>query len=138
MSWITDIEHMYNHYGITDCVNKFDKDKLTEYLKFRIRFLEEELDELVDATEAEHVVDALIDLIVVALGTLESFQVNSDIAWKRVHEANLNKQPGIKSSRPNPLGLPDLIKNENWIAPCHKDNVGLLSQIEFPIKLGLF
>ena len=38
----------------------------------------------------------------------------------------MNKQVGIKESRPNPLGLPDLIKPEGWTAPSHKDNVGLL------------
>jgi predicted HAD superfamily Cof-like phosphohydrolase len=57
------------------------------------------------------------------------FEVSASIAWDRVHEANMNKIVGVKESRPNPLGLPDLIKPEGWTAPTHKDNIGLLSQI---------
>jgi hypothetical protein len=41
----------------------------------------------------------------------------------------MNKEVGIKASRPNPLGLPDLIKPEGWVAPVHSDNVGMLNKI---------
>jgi hypothetical protein len=36
----------------------------------------------------------------------------------------MSKEPGIKEGRPNPLGLPDLVKPEFWQAPTHKDNLG--------------
>jgi predicted HAD superfamily Cof-like phosphohydrolase len=78
---------------------------------------------------AEDVVDALIDLCVVAIGTLNAFEVDADLAWMRVHEKNMQKEVGIKATRPNPLGLPDLIKPEGWEAPTHADNVGLLSKL---------
>jgi hypothetical protein len=39
------------------------------------------------------------------------------------------KKTGVKESRPNPLGLPDLIKPEGWVGPEHKDNVGLVSKL---------
>ena len=65
----------------------------------------------------------------VAIGTLDAFDVNSYEAWNRVHNANMLKEVGIKASRPNPLGLPDLIKPEGWQSPTHKDNVGLLDKI---------
>jgi predicted HAD superfamily Cof-like phosphohydrolase len=84
------------------------------------------MNELSTAETADDVVDALIDLCVVAIGTLDLFDVDARLAWDRVHEANMNKQVGIKESRPNPLGLPDLVKPEGWTAPSHKDNVGLL------------
>jgi hypothetical protein len=42
----------------------------------------------------------------------------------------MNKEVGIKPSRPNPLGLPDLIKPEGWTPPSHEGNHGLLSKLK--------
>ena len=126
INWAHDIMMMHEKYGVFDKVQAFDKEKLNKFLEFRIKFLEEEMNELSTAESADDVVDALIDLCVVAIGTLDLFDVDARLAWDRVHEANMNKLVGIKASRPNPLGLPDLIKPEGWTAPSHKDNVGLL------------
>ena len=129
INWAHDIMMMHEKYGVFDKVQAFDKEKLNKFLEFRIKFLEEEMNELSTAETADDVVDALIDLCVVAIGTLDLFDVSANIAWDRVHEANMNKQVGIKESRPNPLGLPDLVKPEGWTAPSHKDNVGLLGML---------
>jgi predicted HAD superfamily Cof-like phosphohydrolase len=83
-----------------------------------------------DQKQAEDIVDAMIDLCVVAIGTLDAFQINAGLAWDVVHEANMNKEVGIKPSRPNPLGLPDLIKPEGWTPPSHAHNHGLLSKLK--------
>lgn len=128
-NWTKDIANMHKHYKVNRVVKKFDKEKLKKFLEFRTNFLEEELTELKDAESAEDVVDALIDLCVVAIGTLDSFQVDPYKAWDAVLEANMNKTPGVKESRPNPLGLPDLIKPEGWVAPSHEGNHGLLTKI---------
>lgn len=125
-NWAHDIMVMHEKYGVFEKVQAFDKEKLNKFLEFRIKFLEEEMNELSTAETADDVVDALIDLCVVAIGTLDLFDVDARLAWDRVHEANMNKLVGIKESRPNPLGLPDLVKPEGWTAPSHKDNVGLL------------
>jgi predicted HAD superfamily Cof-like phosphohydrolase len=127
--WVKDIADMHTKYGVNEKVRQFDANKLADFLQFRISFLQEELDEMKAATNGDDVVDALIDLCVVAIGTLDAFDINSYTAWQRVHEANMNKQVGIKASRPNPLGLPDLIKPEGWVAPTHVDNVGLLGKL---------
>jgi predicted HAD superfamily Cof-like phosphohydrolase len=139
-NWVQDIADMHAKYGVHPVINKLDKDKLHAFLKFRIDFLEEELEEMrkavvdneagkLDATTAaDDTVDALIDLCVVAIGTLDAFNVDAYEAWDRVLKANMNKEVGIKASRPNPLGLPDLIKPEGWTAPTHADNIGLLSK----------
>ncbi|PCJ96676.1 MAG: hypothetical protein COA52_01365 [Hyphomicrobiales bacterium] len=129
MPWVDDIKDMHNHYQIPEKVKEFDKEKLEALLKFRIAFLEEELNEMKDSESADDVVDALIDLVVVAIGTLDLFEVNAQKAWSAVHKANMSKEVGIKASRPNPLGLPDLIKPEGWEAPSHRDNIGRLGEI---------
>ena len=136
-NWVKDIAEMHNKYGVNPVVRQFDQKKLAAFLKFRVDFLQEELDEMRSAVVSEgngvsvsdDVVDALIDLCVVAIGTLNAFDVNAYTAWDRVHFANMKKEVGIKASRPNPLGLPDLIKPEGWTAPSHKDNLGLLPKV---------
>lgn len=124
---------MHSFYGMTEKFDAMTPDLLKKTLEFRIKFLEEELTELKTADNAEDVVDALIDLCVVAIGTLCAFNVNGQRAWDEVLDANMNKKPGVKESRPNPLGLPDLIKPEGWQAPSHENNHGTLFFV-FPPK----
>ena len=115
-NWVQDIFNMHQKFGVHEWVDEQvrfgNKEKLNEFLRFRLRFLQEELDEMgtaVDEKNPEEIVDALIDLCVVAIGTLDAFNIDAHKAWKEVHTANMAKQPGVKESRPNPLGLPDLI-----------------------------
>ena len=128
-NWVDDMWHMHDKYGVHEVVEKFDKEKLKKFLEFRANFLQEELDELKKADNGDDAVDALIDLCVVAIGTLDLFKVDSHLAWNRVLSANMSKEVGIKESRPNPLNLPDLIKPQGWQAPTHKDNIGLLEKV---------
>jgi predicted HAD superfamily Cof-like phosphohydrolase len=66
----------------------------------------------------------------VAIGTLDSMGIDSYEAWNKVLRANLSKEVGIKPERPNPLGLPDLIKPAGWKAPSHANNHGLLTKLK--------
>lgn len=130
--WAKDIAKMHAKFGVNKVIRSLDKEKLLWFLEFRVRFLQEELDELKLAIKEENwddVVDALIDLCVVAIGTLDAYDVDADKAWKAVHDKNMQKEIGVKEGRPNPLGLPDLVKPEGWQAPTHADNVGLLEKI---------
>ena len=128
--WVNDIAKMHNHYGVNKKITEFDAEKLKQFLNFRISFLEEELNELKNSVnDPEEIVDACIDLCVVAIGTLDAFGVNSNEAWDRVFFANMAKRVGVKATRPNPLGLPDLIKPAGWLAPDHSGNYGLLEKM---------
>lgn len=129
--WCEDINNMHKHFGFHEAVEKLDNDKLNQYLKFRIDFLQEELNELKSAESGEDVVDALIDLCVVAIGTLDLYNVDYYKAWDEVHKANMSKKAGIKPNRPNPLGLPDLMKPEGWVGPSHKGNHGLTEKRDY-------
>lgn len=129
--WWQDLYDMHDKFGFHESIDQFDADKLKTFLKFRIDFLNEELTEMKNAESAEDVVDALIDLCVVAIGTLDAFAVNSQTAWDVVHIANMAKERGIKHNRPNPLGLPDLMKPEGWVAPSHEGNHGMLDRIDY-------
>lgn len=133
--WIADIAAMHNKFGVNDVIRGLSAEQLRTFLLFRIDFLQEELDEMREALTlggekaADDTVDALIDLCVVAIGTLNAFDVNAYEAWNRVHAKNMLKNPGVNANRPNPFGLPDLIKPAGWTAPTHADNVGMLSKV---------
>jgi len=130
---IGDIKKLNRYYKIYRFISKASDNEKLHYLEFRAKFIQEELTELFEAInneEPDEVVDAFIDIIVIALGSLDAFDVDIKKAWKRVHHANMQKKIGVKDSRPNPLGLPDLVKPENWQAPQHFDNVGKLNFLD--------
>lgn len=127
--WANDIRMMHLKFGVHDWFekNKNNKELMDKYLAFRLSMCKEELDETVEAyatKNPEEIVDGLIDLCVFAIGTLDVFGVDANEAWDRVYKANMNKSPGIKEGRPNPFGLPDLIKPADWQAPSHDGNHG--------------
>lgn len=140
IDWVKDINEMHAKFGVHEWVAKKVQEKdfetIMKFLRFRIDFLKEELTETELAYEntggvnAEEVVDGLIDLCVVAIGTLDAMNVNAYLAWDKIHKANMSKEPGVKPSRPNPLGLPDLIKPEGWVGPDHTGNHGVLAFLE--------
>ena len=132
--WVKDINEMQYKYGVHKWIhdNRNNPDALKRYLEFRVDFLKEELDETEAALiqmDSEEIVDGLIDLCVVAIGTLDAFGVDPYKAWDEILKANLSKEVGVKPERPNPLGLPDLIKPEGWEGPDHSDNHGKLNDI---------
>ena len=127
--WADDIATMHYKFGVHEWFeeNKHNKDLMAKYLAFRLSMCKEELDETltaVDNKDPEEIVDGLIDLCVFAIGTLDVFGVDANQAWNKVYRANMTKEPGVKPGRPNPFGLPDLLKPEGWKAPSHEDNHG--------------
>lgn len=129
--FVQDIHDMHTKFGFHESVKDFDNEKLKVLLDFREKFQKEEYTEFSKATtefDAEEIVDGLIDTLVVAIGTLDLFNVDIDKAWDRVHAANMAKERGVKKERPNPLGMPDLMKPEGWTAPNHSDNHGRFTE----------
>ena len=129
--WVKDIHLMQGKYLTRQWVND-NPEKLKDFLAFRLDFLEEELTETVKAfamNDGEELVDGLIDLCVVAIGTLDAFGIDPYKAWDEVLKANMSKEVGVKPTRPNPLGVPDLIKPDDWKAPSHIGNHGKFNDI---------
>jgi predicted HAD superfamily Cof-like phosphohydrolase len=134
---MTDMAHdmymMHNKFGVKEWFekNKDDKDLMRKYLMFRMLMIGEEYQETLSAinnSDAEEVVDGLIDMCVFALGTLDVFGVDANEAWNRIYEANMAKEPGVKPGRPNRFGLPDLLKPAGWTPPSHEGNHGNLDK----------
>ena len=131
-NWFKDMQDMHKKYGVNkwmqaELQSDIDWRKINKFMQFRIGMMQEELDETKSAFEnknAEEMVDGIIDLCVFAIGTLEVFGVDANKAWDEVYKANMSKEVGIKQGRPNPLGLPDLVKPEGWTGPNHEGNHG--------------
>ena len=131
-NWFKDMQDMHKKYGVNkwmqaELQSDVDWRKINKFMQFRIGMMQEELDETKNAFEKkdeEEMVDGIIDLCVFAIGTLEVFGVDANKAWDEVYRANMSKEVGIKEGRPNPLGLPDLVKPEGWEGPTHKGNHG--------------
>jgi hypothetical protein len=103
-----DIVRFQDHFGFSR------RPPTLAFLVNQLDFLREELDETVDAVydlDAEKVVDGIVDLIVVACGTLRFFtgRHSGREAWNRVMDANFKKEVGHNASRPNSGGV-DLVK----------------------------
>ena len=127
--WANDIYMMHNKYGVREWFekNKDDKELMRKYLMFRMLMINEELHETLQAVNtgnSEEIVDGLIDLCVFAIGTLDVFGVVANKAWDEIYRANMDKKAGVKPGRPNPFGLPDLLKPSGWQGPNHEDNHG--------------
>ena len=130
-NWPQDIRDMQEKFGVQEWMqDPANKDKLFEFLRFRMDFLKEEWVETNHAfacADPEELIDGHIDICVIAIGTLLAFGVDVEKAWDVVHKANMAKEPGTKPERPNPLGLPDLMKPEGWENPSHDGNHGNLT-----------
>ena len=92
--WTADMATMHSKYGVREWIAA-NPDKLSEFLKFRMNFIIEELEE----------------------------------TQKAIAENDPEEIVGVKPTRPNKLGLPDLIKPEGWVAPDHTGNYGDLVKL---------
>lgn len=138
--WLSDINDMHYKFGATEWVDNMHRSKnyklLKDFLAFRLDFLEEEFEETQAAffkNDSKEVVDGLIDLIVIAIGTLDLFKCDADVVWDKIHHSNMSKKPGANKSRQNPFGLPDMVKPKDWVGPTiTKEDCGILPDILNP------
>jgi predicted HAD superfamily Cof-like phosphohydrolase len=129
-----DMYMMHNKFGVREWfeANKENKDLMQKYLMFRMLMIGEEYQETLSAinnSDAEEVVDGLIDMCVFAIGTRDIMGVDANKAWDSIYQANMAKEPGVKPGRPNRFGLPDLLKPSGWQGPSHEGNHGDLPSI---------
>lgn len=98
-----------------------------EMQKFRDGILKEEFDEYEAAVMLKHKekqMDALLDIIYVAAGTLVMHGWDAEEGWRRVHNANMKKEPGKPGEGKaiaQETGMVDVIKPEGWKAPKMQD-----------------
>ena len=127
MSYANDIKKMHKHHEIS--YEGPPKELDGELLNLRFKLIEEEYWEFVEASQKndrEATLDALVDLVVVAIGCAEQVGWDFDQAWTRVLLANLQKYPAKSAediARSKRKIVNDLVKPEGWKAPSLKDLV---------------
>jgi predicted HAD superfamily Cof-like phosphohydrolase len=99
-----------------------------ELVKFRIKFMHEELMEFEDAVTHDDIagqLDALVDLVYVALGTSYLAGLPFEAAWDEVHACNMRKVRAGPNGEGSKRGSPhDVIKPEGWKGPDYSKILG--------------
>lgn len=127
---VADVYALQAKFGFNQSPLDIDK------LHLRGAMMQEELDEYYAALtqgSSMEVVDSLIDLTVFALGTLAIAGVDIQEAWDEVHLANMAKERGTKSTRPDSEGW-DLIKPDDWKEPDHGSNTGFIADVIYQAR----
>jgi predicted HAD superfamily Cof-like phosphohydrolase len=126
--YMIDIKDFHEKFGLP--YNGGPRNMTPEMADFRIKFLQEELDEFIEGVkhdDLEKQFDALIDLVYVALGTayLQGFPFQR--GWQRVQEANMKKERTGRQSMSKRGSSLDITKPRGWTPPYLTD---LVNQIE--------
>lgn len=122
--YMQDIADFHTKFGLP--YNAGPRLMTPDMAQFRIKFLQEELDEFKDAiakNDLEQQFDALIDLVYIALGTAYLQGLPFQKGWQRVHSANMKKErtnDPKKSKRGSSL---DIVKPPGWTPPSLTDLV---------------
>jgi len=116
MSFWSDIEAFHKKFGWRQQKKPAIPQVRTDLITFRIKFIEEELNELkaaIGENKTDDALDALVDLTYVIIGTAWLFNLPFNAAWKEVHKANMKKVRG-RSKRSYYY---DCIKPKGWQSP---------------------
>lgn len=96
-----------------------------EMAEFRTKFMLEELTEYAQALENNDMpgqLDALVDLVYVALGTAYLQGLPFQAAWDEVHACNMRKVKAGPNGEGSKRGSPhDVIKPEGWKGPDYSN-----------------
>lgn len=122
-----------NYKDVEDFSEKFDIPKLDvpdfldlEAHDFRVKFMEEELQEFIDATKRNDLgtaADSLIDLVYVAMGTAVMMGLTDEDwqeLWNDVQRANMSKERCTDSAKSTRGTTLDVIKPTGWREPQSK------------------
>ena len=91
-----------------------------ECMDFRIKFMEEELQEFREAVENKDKVkafDALLDLVYVAMGTAYLCNFPWKAGWQYVQHANMQKKRVNHASESKRGSQFDIVKPNGWVSP---------------------
>lgn len=127
MSNFEDVGRFHRKFGLpTSGATVLTSQLDPETLRFRIEFMREELNEFIEAAEAEDAAgmfDALIDLVYVAMGTAHLAGFPWEAGWALVQQANMAKVRATSASESKRNSSLDVVKPEGWTAP---DIAGLI------------
>ena len=115
---LKDIDNFHKKYGF-EKNEKVDIPNNSELINFRTAFLIEELAEYTNAItkkDAAGALDALVDIVYIALGTAWLFNLPFEKAWNEVQKANMSKIRAKDKTGKRGTKF-DVIKPKDWKAP---------------------
>jgi hypothetical protein len=101
---------------------------LEDAFQFRLKFMQEELNEFEDGHtkgDMHEAADALVDLIYVVHGTALMMGLPWPMLWHEVQRANMAKIRVENASQSKRGSKLDIVKPAGWVAPNHDAAVGL-------------
>ena len=113
-----DINKFHNKFGFKKS-QKVGIPEDSELVNFRTSFLMEELAEYTQAITKKNdaaALDALIDIVYIALGTAWLFNLPFEKGWREVQKANMSKVRAKSKSKKRGTAF-DVIKPKDWKAP---------------------
>jgi predicted HAD superfamily Cof-like phosphohydrolase len=113
-----DINKFHNKFGFKKS-QKVGIPEDSELVNFRTSFLMEELAEYTQAITKKDdaaALDALIDIVYIALGTAWLFNLPFEKGWREVQKANMSKVRAKSKSKKRGTAF-DVIKPKDWKAP---------------------
>jgi predicted HAD superfamily Cof-like phosphohydrolase len=116
---LEDIKKFHEKFGLA--YNGPPRDLPEELHSFRVNFMMEELEEYLRAQSLVDKLDALVDLIYVALGTAHLHGFDFEKAWRRVHEANMKKARAERTTDSRRGSTFDVVKPDGWTPPDLSD-----------------
>ena len=115
---LKDIDNFHKKYGF-EKNEKVDIPNNNELINFRTAFLMEELAEYTNAItkkDTAGALDALVDIVYIALGTAWLFNLPFEKAWNEVQKANMSKIRAKDKTGKRGTKF-DVIKPKDWKAP---------------------
>ncbi len=115
---LKDIDNFHKKYGF-EKNEKVDIPDNSELINFRTAFLMEELAEYTNAItkkDAAGALDALVDIVYIALGTAWLFNLPFEKAWNEVQKANMSKIRAKDKTGKRGTKF-DVVKPKDWKAP---------------------
>jgi len=115
---LKDIDNFHKKYGF-EKNEKIDIPNNSELINFRTAFLMEELAEYTNAItkkDAAGALDALVDIVYIALGTAWLFNLPFEKAWNEVQKANMSKIRAEDKTGKRGTKF-DVVKPKDWKAP---------------------
>lgn len=115
---LKDIDNFHKKYGF-EKNEKIDIPSNSELINFRTAFLMEELAEYTNAItkkDAAGALDALVDIVYIALGTAWLFNLPFEKAWNEVQKANMSKIRAKDKTGKRGTKF-DVVKPKDWKVP---------------------
>ena len=115
---LKDIDNFHKKYGF-EKNEKIDIPNNSELINFRTAFLMEELAEYTNAItkkDTAGALDALVDIVYIALGTAWLFNLPFEKAWNEVQKANMSKIRAKDKTGKRGTKF-DVVKPKDWKAP---------------------